>query len=305
MPRGSTTFPPPEEAVRTIVRTALQEDLLFGDLTSNILIDATWQSTATIIAKQPMVVAGILVAMETFKQVDPGIRIQPIHLDGEQVTAATGIMTVSGAARSILQGERVALNFLQRLSGISTLTHRCCSLIQHSQTAIVDTRKTTPGLRLLEKWAVRLGGGRNHRFSLQDGILIKDNHLSILAAHKTDVTKACLLARQGAPHGLKISVEVETLPQVRQALKGKADIILLDNMSPDEIKKAVDIIQGRAITEVSGGITIDNLAAMADAKPDFISMGALTYSGGAMDFTLEIGPLRKRSMAKPKRTFSR
>jgi nicotinate-nucleotide pyrophosphorylase (carboxylating) len=305
MARCSTTFPPPEEAVRTIVKTALQEDLQFGDLTSNILIDAAWQTTATIMAKQPMVVAGVLGAMETFKQVDPGIRIQPTLLDGEQITAAAGIMTVSGAARSILQGERVALNFLQRLSGISTLTHRCCSLIQDSHTTIVDTRKTTPGLRLLEKWAVRLGGGRNHRFSLQDGILIKDNHLSILAAHKTDLAKACLLARQGAPHGLRISVEVETLAQVRQALKGKADIILLDNMSPAEVKQAVDIIQGRAITEVSGGITIHNLAAMADAKPDFISMGSLTYSGGAMDFTMEVGPLGKRSASKAKRTLSR
>ena len=304
MARTSTTFPPPHKIIREIVRTALSEDLSGGDITSNLLIEERFQAQARIIAKQPMVLAGILVAKETFHQVDQTLQVTLHAHDGKSVSKATPVITITGAARSLLQGERVALNFLQRLSGISTLTHRCCEAIKGNATILVDTRKTTPGLRILEKWAVRLGGGSNHRSSLHDGILIKDNHLAILAAHHIGITKACLQAKAHAPHGLKICVEVETLHQVDQALQGKADVILLDNMSPEQVKKAITKIHGRALTEVSGGITLDNIGAMAKAQPDFISMGALTHSPRAMDFTMEISsrPTR-RHLKAPQHSF--
>ncbi|MEJ2231083.1 MAG: hypothetical protein P8X46_07875, partial [Nitrospirales bacterium] len=160
--------------------------------------------------------------------------------------------------------------------------------VRDFQVAIVDTRKTTPGLRVLEKWAVRLGGGHNHRFSLHDGILIKDNHLMILAARRMNLTQACLHARQQAPHGLRICVEVETMAQVQQALKGKADVILLDNMPPAQVRHALDIVQGQVLVEVSGGITLKNVRDMAKAGPDFISIGALTHSAPSMDLSMEI-----------------
>ena len=306
MARSTPVFPPPTQAIQQIVRTALAEDLSGGDITSNILIEDFWQAQARIIAKQPMVVAGVLVAQETFRQVDPTLQVTNHKEDGQWTAKAARVFTISGRARSLLQGERVALNFLQRLSGISTLTHRCRQAIKRSPTILTDTRKTTPGLRILEKWAVRLGGGHNHRSSLHDGVLIKDNHLVILGANHTGITQACLRAKAQAPHGLKICVEVETLKQVNQALLGKADIILLDNMSPAQVRQAIAKINGRAVTEVSGGITLENLQPMASAHPDFISIGALTHSAPAMDFTMEISPLPpKRRGAKIKRGSTR
>ncbi|MGD9850022.1 MAG: carboxylating nicotinate-nucleotide diphosphorylase [Nitrospirales bacterium] len=302
MARATPVFPPPCQALQEIVRTALAEDLSDGDITSNLLIDHSFQAKARIIAKQPMVLAGVLVALEAFDQVDSSLRSIVHTKDGQWVSKATPVITITGSAHSLLQGERVALNFLQRLSGISTLTHRCCQAIKGSPTILTDTRKTTPGLRILEKWAVRLGGGHNHRSSLHDGVLIKDNHLAILKAHHIGITQACLQAKARAPHGLKISVEVENLQQVNQALLGKADIILLDNMSPSNVTQAIAKIRGRAITEVSGGVTLDNLQTMASAHPDFISIGALTHSAPAMDFTMEIFPLpHKPRSTKPQR----
>ena len=299
MAQATKTFPPPQPALQRVVRNALEEDLANGDLTSSLLIDDTFQAQAQIIAKQPMVVAGLLVAIETFRQVDSSLQVTVQRKDGQWVSKTTPVITIAGSARSLLQGERVALNFLQRLSGISTFTNHCCQAIKGQSTILVDTRKTTPGLRFLEKWAVRLGGGHNHRSSLFDGILIKDNHLTILAAHKINLTQACLQAKAQAPHGLKIIVEVENLSQVKQALQGKADIILLDNMSPEQVAKAIGLIQGRALTEVSGGITLHNIRAMAMAKPDFISMGALTHSAPAMDFTMDITPKHHWRNQKP------
>lgn len=288
MAHTSKTFPPPYPAIQKIVAMALEEDLWGGDLTSNLLISPTVRSKARIIAKEPAVVAGVLVVRETLRQVDPTLRMVIHNDDGQRVTRSTPIMTISGPGRSLLQAERVALNFLQRLSGISTLTSRFCQALRGYSTAIVDTRKTTPGLRILEKWAVRLGGGHNHRFSLNDGVLIKDNHLAILAGRKIGLTKACLLAKKGAPHSLKIGVEVETINQVTQALLGKADLILLDNMSPNQVRQAIDLIGSRAVTEVSGGVTLKNIREMAKAQPDCISVGALTHSAPAIDFSLEI-----------------
>jgi len=184
--------------------------------------------------------------------------------------------------------ERVSLNFLQHLSGIATLTARFCQAVRGYRVKILDTRKTTPGLRALEKWAVRLGGGRNHRHSLSDGILIKENHLA-LAGH--DVASACRLAREGAAHGLKIEVEAQTLDEVRAALDGQADIILLDNMDVPSIRTAVDLIKGRALVEVSGGVTLATVREIAAAGPDFISIGALTHSAPAANLSMDILPL--------------
>lgn len=287
--------PPPLSSMQRIINTALEEDLAYGDLTSTLLIPPTLLARAAIIAKSHMIVAGVAVAREVFQAVDSTIALTTHFGDGTSVRPSTTILTMKGKAQSLLQGERIALNFLQRLSGISTLTHQFCEAVRDYPVAIIDTRKTTPGLRALEKWAVRLGGGKNHRFSLHDGILIKDNHLIVMASQHMNITQTCLLARQHAPHGLRICVEVETVAQVRQALKGKADVLLLDNMTPDQVRQAIDIIQRQALVEVSGGITLDNVRDMAEAGPDFISIGALTHSAPSMDLSMDIAPLRTQT----------
>lgn len=290
----SPDFPASLFSMRRIISAALEEDLAYGDLTSTLLIPPTLLARADIIAKGHMIVAGVAIARELFQTVDSTIELITHAGDGTMVRPSTTILSMKGKAQSLLQGERIALNFLQRLSGISTLTHQFCEAVRDYPVAIVDTRKTTPGLRALEKWAVRLGGGKNHRFSLHDGILIKDNHLMVMASQRLNITQTCLLARQHAPHGLRICVEVETIAQVRQALKGKADVLLLDNMTPDHVRQAIDIIQKQALVEVSGGMTLDNVRDMAAAGPDFISIGALTHSAPSMDLSMEIVPLRTK-----------
>jgi nicotinate-nucleotide pyrophosphorylase (carboxylating) len=290
----SLCSPPPLSSIQRVINAALEEDLAYGDLTSTLLIPQTLLARAEIIAKGHMIVAGVAVARRVFHSVDSTIALVTHIGDGTMVRPSTPILTMRGRAQSLLQGERIALNFLQRLSGISTLTHQFCEAVRDYPVAIVDTRKTTPGLRALEKWAVRLGGGKNHRFSLHDGILIKDNHLLIMASQRMNIKQTCLRARQHAPHGLRICVEVETVAQVRQALKGKADVLLLDNMTPDQVRQAIGIIQGRALVEVSGGITLDNIRDMAEAEPDFISIGALTHSAPSMDLSMDIIPLRAK-----------
>jgi len=297
----SPALPPPSH-IRQIVQVALEEDLGFGDLTSTSLLSPAMSAKAQIISKEAMVVAGVIVAQEVFHQIDDTLNITVHQRDGDWVAANTPLLSMTGNARALLQAERVALNFMQRLSGISTLTRQFCQAVRGYSVKIADTRKTTPGLRALEKWAVSLGGGSNHRSSLHDGILIKDNHLLILAAHKMTLRQACQLARQQAPHGLRIEVEVETLPQVRQAILGQADIILLDNMTPSNIQQAVKIIQGKAVVEVSGGITLNNIREMAQTGVDIISIGALTHSARAMDISMDIIPLRRKR--KPTRQSS-
>ena len=291
----SPDTPAPLFSMRRIISAALEEDLAYGDLTSTLLIPPNLLARANIIAKGHMIVAGVAIAREVFQTVDSTIELTTHAGDGTIVRPSTTILSMKGKAQSLLQGERIALNFLQRLSGISTLTHQFCEAVRDYPVNLVDTRKTTPGLRALEKWAVRLGGGKNHRFSLHDGILIKDNHLMVMASQRLNITQTCLLARQHAPHGLRICVEVETIAQVRQALKGKADVLLLDNMTPDHVRQAIDIIQKQALVEVSGGMTLDNVRDMAEAGPDFISIGALTHSAPSMDLSMEIVPLRTKS----------
>lgn len=299
----SLASPPPLFSMRRIISAALEEDLAYGDLTSTLLIPPTLLARADIIAKGHMIVAGVAVAREVFQAVDSTLELTTHAGDGTMVRPSTTILSMKGKAQSLLQGERIALNFLQRLSGISTLTHQFCEAVRDYPVTLVDTRKTTPGLRALEKWAVRLGGGKNHRFSLHDGILIKDNHLMVMASQQMNITQACLWARQHAPHGLRICVEVEMITQVRQALKGKADVLLLDNMTPDHVRQAIDIIQKQALVEVSGGMTLDNVRDMAEAGPDFISIGALTHSAPSMDLSMEIVPLqtKKRPQKRQKR----
>lgn len=279
---------PLSQTIRNAVQVALAEDLGQGDATTAALFPKPVPARGTIVAHEAMTVAGVAVARQTFLAMDRSVTVVRAVRDGSKIERGRSVLIVEGDARSLLMAERVSLNFLQHLSGIATLTARFCQAVRGSRAKILDTRKTMPGLRALEKWAVRLGGGRNHRHSLGDGILIKDNHLA-LAGH--DVARACRLAREGAAHGLKIEVEAQTLDDVRAALDGQADIILLDNMDVPSIRTAVDLIKGRALVEASGGVTFATVREIAAAGPDFISIGALTHSAPAANLSMDIVPL--------------
>jgi len=295
------TIATPSQHIREAVLRALQEDLAGGDVTTEALFPAPIRARGVIIAHQDVVLAGIAAARETFAQVDTGLRIVRTLRDGEAVTAGRQVLVLEGDGRSMLRAERVALNFLQHLSGIATLTAKFCATVRGYPTVILDTRKTLPGLRALEKWAVRLGGGRNHRHSLGDGILIKDNHLALCRAHGLGLPDACRLARERGPHRLRIIAEAKTLQEVKEALRGQADVILLDNMTPELVRHAVSLIKGLALVEVSGGISLANARDMAAAGVHFLSIGSLTHSAPAADLSLDVQPVRsggRRSMAK-------
>lgn len=285
---------PNPQTILNAVQRALDEDLAHTDVTTAALFPHAIPARATIIAHHRMTIAGVAVAREVFLTVDPSLRITKAITDGKTVPAETRVLVVQGDVRSLLMAERVAVNFLQRLSGIATLTGQFCAAVRGYSTKILDTRKTTPGLRVLEKWAVHLGGGKNHRFSLGDGVLIKDNHLAVLRSTGVDVAAACRLARTTAPHGLRIEVEAKTLQEVKQALAGQADIILLDNMSPALVRKAVQLIKTRALVEVSGGMTLQTVKDMAQAGADFISVGALTHSAPAANLSMDLSVQRGR-----------
>lgn len=281
--------------IRAAVNTALGEDVSRGDVTTSALFRKPIRARGTIVAHQAITVAGIAAAKQTFQAVDASLKIIRAVKDGTRVKRDRPVIIVEGDARSLLMAERVALNFLQRLSGIATLTARFCKAVRGRRVQILDTRKTTPGLRALEKWAVTLGGGHHHRHSLGDGVLIKDNHLELAGQ---DVASACRLARTRAPRGLKIEVETRTLGEVRAALDGKADIILLDNMPLPTIQRAVKLIKHRAAIEVSGGVTLANVRKIAAAGPDRISIGALTHSAPAADLSMDIVPIQQRTGRK-------
>ncbi len=278
----------PAAEIRRAVRQALHEDLGQGDVTTAALFPAKIPGCATIVAQQDLVVAGLAAAIQTFLMVDPSLILSPCCKEGDALTLNKPVMRIEGDGRSILMAERVALNFLQHLSGIATLTRTYCQAVKDYPVIIRDTRKTVPGLRILEKWAVALGGGENHRRSLGDGILIKDNHLALLKKSGSAVRQACRLARKRPSHDLALIIEVESLAEVRQALTGKADVILLDNMTPHMIRQAVALIKERALVEASGGITLKNVRDVAAAGPDFISIGALTHSAPAANLGLEL-----------------
>jgi nicotinate-nucleotide pyrophosphorylase (carboxylating) len=276
---------PPTAFLRETVARALAEDVVHGDVTTDSLFQEPVLAVGTILAEEPVILAGLEVALEVFAQIDSEMTYQPSFSDGDRVPSGAIVLTASGDGRSILKGERVALNFLQRLSGIATLTAQFCDAVKGTTAQILDTRKTTPGLRALEKWAVKLGGGQNHRGSLGDGVLIKDNHIELAGA---DVAGACQLARMRAPHSLRIEVEARTLEEVHGALEGKADIILLDNMQPAIIQQAVQMIKGQAVIEVSGGVTLANVREIALTGVELISVGALTHSAPAANFSLDL-----------------
>jgi len=284
----------PAADIRRAVRLGLEEDLGQGDLTTHALFSKPVPARAEIVAQQPLIVAGLSAAVQTFLAVDPTLAVTVMRHDGEQAEDGEPLLQIEGDGRSILQAERVALNFLQHLSGIATLTGKFCRAVRGYPVSILDTRKTLPGWRALQKWAVVLGGGVNHRMSLGDGLLIKDNHLALMRRAREAVSSACRLARADRRHAGPIIIEAESLAQVRQALAGKADIILLDNMTPALVSRAVKLINRRASVEVSGGITLKTVRAMAAAGPDRISIGALTHSAPAAALSLVMRPLRKQ-----------
>lgn len=271
-----------------IVKLALEEDLVHGDVTTNALVSSDSITNATIVAREPLTLAGIPLLQKIFELLDSSVTLQVHRIDGETIQVGETIASLRGSTRSILKGERTALNFLQHLSGIATITKTFCDAVRKYPTKILDTRKTIPGLRRLEKWAVAIGSGTNHRMSLNDGILIKDNHIATLRSQGMDITKICRLAKAKGPHGLKIFVEIESLDEIEQAIEGQAAVLLLDNMSPELVRQAVNQIKGRAIVEVSGGITLDNVLEFAAAGADYISIGSLTHSAPAVNMSLEI-----------------
>ena len=287
-----TPLPPFE--LESLVKAALREDAPHGDITTHALLDPALHAQANVVAKQNLTLAGVAVLHAVYRALDPAVEVTATFEDGATLEAGQTFATLQGPAHSILGGERVALNFLQHLSGIATLTSRFCNEIRHFPTILVDTRKTIPGLRRLEKWAVALGGGTNHRMSLSDGVLIKDNHLVLLEAQGTTIREACRKAKERLSHHFRICVEVETLEQIDQALDGGADVLLLDNMSPPLVREAVGLIKGRAQTEVSGGITIENVREYAATGVDSISIGALTHSAPAVDISLDVLPVFSR-----------
>jgi len=286
---------PPVADIQRAIRRALQEDLPLGDVTTAAFFPSPTPALARIVAQQSLVVAGLAAAVRTFRTVDASLVFSIHRQDGERAKDGDCLLQIEGDGRSILKAERVALNFLQHLSGIATLTRRFCDASRRYPVTILDTRKTIPGFRALQKWAVRLGGGTNHRQSLSDAVLIKDNHLALLNQTTMPVRTACRKAKATAPRSMKIIVEVESLADVRRAVAGRADIILLDNMNPATVRQAIRLIKGRALVEVSGGITLKNVRAMAAAGPDRISIGALTHSAPAATLSLVLEPRRQPS----------
>jgi nicotinate-nucleotide pyrophosphorylase (carboxylating) len=271
-------------ALTAVVRAALEEDRAFADVTTLATVPADRMAGAALVARTPGVVAGIALAVEAFRQIDPTVRVEIEVHDGEAVERGTIVMAIEGPARALLSAERVALNFVQRLSGVATLTARFVAAVQGTHAAIVDTRKTTPGWRDLEKYAVRCGGGANHRRDLSDAVLIKDNHL---AACDGDVQIAVARAKESAPAGLVIQVECDTLEQVDAALAAGAHAVLLDNMSLEDLRESVLTCRGRCVTEASGGVTLETVRAIAETGVDRISVGALTHSAPALDLALD------------------
>ena len=285
---------PPIADIRRAVRLAFQEDLPLGDITTVALFPSPAPALARIVAQQSLVVAGLAAAVQTFLTVDASLVLSIHRQDGDHAQEGDCVLHIEGDGRSILKAERVALNFLQHLSGVATLTRRFCDAVRGYPVTILDTRKTIPGLRALQKWAVLLGGGTNHRRSLSDGVLIKDNHLALLNHTAMPIRTACRKAKTNVPRGMSMIVEVESLSEVRQAVAGRADIILLDNMNPETVRQAIRLIKGHAVVEVSGGITLKNIRAMAEAGPNRISIGALTHSAPAATLSLVLEPRRRR-----------
>lgn len=274
--------------IEDVVSRALDEDSVWTDVTTQAVLPPTLSGRAFIMAKTDGVLAGIDVAGFAFRRVDASLDFQAVVQDGQRMKVGDRLAIVKGRFSSILAAERTALNFLQRLSGIATETRRYVDEIGVFKARIIDTRKTTPGLRLLDKYAVVIGGGHNHRLHLGDGILIKDNHLAALRSQGMTLADAVARAKANAPHTLRIEIEVETPEEALQAVEAGADIVMLDNMGFAEMRRAVSLVGGRALTEASGGITLSNLRQVAETGVDLISIGAITHSVQALDISLEI-----------------
>jgi nicotinate-nucleotide pyrophosphorylase (carboxylating) len=270
--------------VEKIIENALIEDMNYGDLTTDLLIEDSSISKAIMIAKEDGVIAGIPIAERVFKLLDQNMVFDANKKDGDDIKQGEQIAVIQGSTINILKGERLALNLIQRMSGIASQAKRYADAVKDYPTKIVDTRKTTPGLRVLEKYSVRMGGCYNHRFNLSDAVMIKDNHIKAMGS----ITNAIEKARKHIPHTIKIEVEVESLEQLKEALKAKADIIMLDNMDLETMKEAVSLAKGKAILEASGNITIEKVRSIAEIGIDIISVGALTHSVRAMDISLKI-----------------
>lgn len=267
-----------------IIQKALEEDIGPGDITTDSIIDPHRKGKALLVTREKFVLAGLPVFSMVFTLIDPELEFEFIYHDGATVPSGETICRISGRLAPILKAERTALNFLQRMSGIATLTSEYVANASPNRARILDTRKTAPGLRALDKYSVRMGGGFNHRIGLFDGILIKDNHIAAAGS----ITEAIKLARYNSPHGLKVEVETETLIQVQEALDAGADIIMLDNMRIDIMKQALGLINRKALVEVSGNVTLGNIREIAEMGVDLISIGALTHSAKAVDLSLEI-----------------
>lgn len=267
-----------------IVRRALAEDVGTGDITTLLTVSPDAEAQAVMKSKATGIIAGLPLAEEVYRQVDPAVEIGFFVSEGDSISPGSLLCSIKGSAQSILTGERVALNFVQRLSGVATKTRRYVDLVAGTKARIVDTRKTTPGLRSIEKYAVRVGGGYNHRFGLYDAVLIKDNHIAAGGGITATVQRAISLS----PHTMTVTVECSTLEQVTEALSAGADILLLDNMNPETLTMAVSLVNGQVATEASGGVNEETVAAVAKSGVDIISVGALTHSAAALDISLDI-----------------
>lgn len=278
---------PSPNDVRAAVRAALAEDVGTGDVTTLACVPPDSTCRAEIRAREPAVICGLAFACTAFSELSPNLDLRPAVVDGARVETGAAVLGIAGTSRAILTAERVALNFLQRLSGVATLTAQYVAAVEGTRARILDTRKTTPGWRIFEKFAVACGGGANHRIGLYDRVLIKDNHLAALSeAHPDPVTAAVSRARRLYP-GLEVEVEADALDQVRQAADAGADYILLDNMSLAMLREAVALVGGRSRTEASGGVRLDTVRSIAETGVDFISVGALTHSARAVDLGLD------------------
>ena len=266
-----------------LIRMALQEDITSEDVSTNAVMPTEVKGTVDLIAKEDGIIAGLDVYARVFQMLDEKTEIDFKCKDGDEVKKGELMATLTGDIRVLLSGERVALNYLQRMSGIATYTRQVAKLLEGSKVTLLDTRKTTPNCRVFEKYAVRVGGGCNHRYNLSDGVLLKDNHIGAAGS----ITKAITMAKEYAPFVRKIEIEVETLEQVKEAVEAGADIIMLDNMTPEVMNQAVELIDGRAQTECSGNITKENIARIREIGVDFVSSGALTHSAPILDISMK------------------
>ena len=283
-PLGVHQFPLRELPLRTVVRDALFEDRAFEDVTTLATIPADALSSAVLAARKPGVICGGPLAVEAFTQLSPHVRVEIVRTDGTVVQKGDQVLRITGPSRALLQAERVALNYMMHLSGIATLTHTYVQAIAGTRARILDTRKTTPGLRHLEKYAVRCGGGRNHRMDLASMAMLKDNHLAAVGG---DIVAAVAAVRATLPAGTWVEVEADRREQVERALAAGADVIMLDNMPLDAMRDCVQLVNGAAIVEASGGVTLDRVRAIAETGVDWISVGALTHSAPALDLGLD------------------